>query len=350
MRGVFRGLRHRPKLPFVVFVSFVVNTSALCEIRVLTYRRPEMLRRALRSVIDQTHQDWVARIFDDSPDREGEGVVRDLGDRRLDYRPNPRRLGAAKNTDQAFSTGPLVGGRYACVLEDDNWYLPTFLEDNIRLLAEKGCPILLRNQRIDREASAGSEPTGRTTRGQLLDEGILDPARLHALVLVSEGISNGGLFWQTDARSELQVGPWVEDAYLQEHCRTLQIREPVYFAAEPLAIWSEMGPASATRRPCDNRLLSRGRQGLHREVTARHGARILPWIEVVAARAGYTRKLQENLAYAGLRRPGMTLARYVKCRVKSALRALVTRDPTRDYLAALNGRAPWDVERMAVGS
>lgn len=40
----------------------------LCEIRVQTYRRPELLRRALGSLIDQTHRNWVAVVMDDLAD------------------------------------------------------------------------------------------------------------------------------------------------------------------------------------------------------------------------------------------------------------------------------------------
>ena len=34
------------------------------EIRVVTYKRPQLLKRALCSVIDQTYQNWKALVFD----------------------------------------------------------------------------------------------------------------------------------------------------------------------------------------------------------------------------------------------------------------------------------------------
>src|SRR5579862_1131830 len=37
------------------------------EIRVPTFRRPELLRRALASVIGQTYPDWRCIVLDDSP-------------------------------------------------------------------------------------------------------------------------------------------------------------------------------------------------------------------------------------------------------------------------------------------
>ena len=56
---------------------------ALCEIRVPTYRRPELLERAMRSLQAQTQRDWVALVMDDSPEREGAQAVKKLGDGRI---------------------------------------------------------------------------------------------------------------------------------------------------------------------------------------------------------------------------------------------------------------------------
>lgn len=330
------------RFAFVGFVSFVVNNPDLCEIRVPTYRRPEWLRRALRSLIDQTHRDWLAIVMDDSPDGEGDAVVRELADGRIRYRRNERQLGAAGNIDQAFSTGPLQGGAFACVVEDDNWLLPRFVEDNIRVLREIGCAVLMRNQRIHREVTGGTETTHSTTRGHLLSEGIVRPRLLHSLLLVGEGVSNGGLFWGTDARSVLEVGPLVADSLLQEHCRTLQIDEDIYFSSEPLAVWTDVIGPFEKRAPCAKRALSRGRQSLHRWLMVRYGEDILPEIEVVARRAGYARKLEESLAYMGIRHPGVPLGRFLKCRVKSAIRALTTPDPLDAYMKRVRARASWE--------
>ena len=46
-----------------------------CEVRVPTYRRPELLERCLKSLIAQTHENWRAIVLDDSPEREGEAVL-----------------------------------------------------------------------------------------------------------------------------------------------------------------------------------------------------------------------------------------------------------------------------------
>src|SRR5580704_13426007 len=108
----------------------------LCEIRVPTYRRPQWLERALRSILAQDTPDWRAVIFDDSPDQEGRAVVDRLADARFIYKSNPANLRAAANIDQCFQTRPFVQGEYACILEDDNWFYPDFISSNIQALRE----------------------------------------------------------------------------------------------------------------------------------------------------------------------------------------------------------------------
>lgn len=299
----------------------------LCEVRVPTHRRPEWLRRALRSLIDQTHREWLAMVFDDSPQREGETVVRELDDRRIRYTANPEPQGAAGNIDRAFDSGPMMGGAFACVLEDDNWLLPTCIEANLRDLGRSGCPLLLRNQSVWRDGSG----SGETTLGALYVEGRHEPAALHARLFFGLGIANGALFWRTDARSQLRVGPSVTDTVLQEHCRTLQIEEPVFFVAEPLAVWSAPQGEGRAIVPGPRRKLSRGRQALHARLWRRHGAALMPELLEVARRSGRQRRLEESLAYIGVRLPSVPVSRFFWWRAKSLARAITTPDPLAEY-------------------
>lgn len=299
----------------------------VCEVRVPTYRRPELLRRALRSLIDQTDRDWVAVVMDDSPDGEGEAIIRELGDGRIEYRRNGRQLGAAGNLDQAFGTGPMRGGTFACVLEDDNWLEPTCLEANIRALQQSDCPILLRDQRV----WDGCSFSDRTTLGALYREGRIEPMALHASLFFGLGAANGALFWRTDVRSRLQVGPSVTDTVLQEHCRTLQVEEPVWFAAEPLCAWSAPQGGGREIAPGPRRGLSRGRQSLHRHLWRRYGEELLPELKNIAQLSGRQTRLEENLGYVGVRLPEVPVGRFLRWQMKSLLRALTTPDPLAAY-------------------
>ena len=105
------------------------------EIRIPTYKRPALLRRALNSVLEQSYSDWLAIVFDDSPGQEGQPVVQSLNDPRLIYQPNDKNLGGSANIDQAFYSGSYIeGSEFATILEDDNWWYPEFLQKNIEAL------------------------------------------------------------------------------------------------------------------------------------------------------------------------------------------------------------------------
>src|SRR5438876_1081588 len=103
-------------------------TPRVVEVRVPTYRRPRLLRRALDSLVAQGYKDWRCIVFDDSPDREAEWVCNGLADPRIVYVSNNKRLGAGPNLDQCFRKRAYCAGDLFCVLEDDNYLQPTCLE------------------------------------------------------------------------------------------------------------------------------------------------------------------------------------------------------------------------------
>jgi len=219
----------------------MVERQPLVEVRLPTYRRPELLRRALSSLQAQTWSNWVCHVNDDSPDDESQNLCAGLGDSRIQYhRNNPRRY-AAENIDAGFerATGD---ASYAFVLEDDNIVLPLFIEDNIRLIGETGAQIILRNQFLEYE-------TGRTEWG-IFDArftgGLYAPNELLVSAFFSPVISNGGLFWSREATTCLRVGHGGCGPVIQEYLRGLAIAENIYVAMEPLAVWMDNG-ASTTR-------------------------------------------------------------------------------------------------------
>src|SRR5215467_15983495 len=102
-------------------------TGPVFEVRVPTYNRPGLLRRAIDSLRSQTYPYWKAVVFDDSTSGESQDVTESAGDERISYQRNPVRMGAAGNIDQCFSPSKVASGHYGCLLEDDNFWLPNFL-------------------------------------------------------------------------------------------------------------------------------------------------------------------------------------------------------------------------------
>jgi glycosyltransferase involved in cell wall biosynthesis len=210
------------------------QNNALCEIRIPTYNAPELLQRALLSLISQSHTNWAAIIFDDSTDAKSEEIVAHLKDSRIVYRRNPCRLGAAKNINQAFRKEPYLSGHYFCVLEDDNWLLPLCLVRNVSELSGSSSALLLRNQRIwnaEQSCFQGAVLDNRFT------EGTLSSAELGVELLMTIGISNGGLFWSRAAESDLEVTSEDVDAVFQEYLRAAQIYEDILVALDPLSVF-----------------------------------------------------------------------------------------------------------------
>lgn len=94
---------------------------------VTTRHRPELLRRALLSLVAQTYDDWEGVVVDDSdPDRAAQvrDVVAQLADPRIRLVPLHGGLGpgAARNAGLEAVTGELVA-----YLDDDNVMFPVWL-------------------------------------------------------------------------------------------------------------------------------------------------------------------------------------------------------------------------------
>ncbi|MGV8954112.1 MAG: glycosyltransferase family 2 protein, partial [Cypionkella sp.] len=84
----------------------------LVHFRTPTYKRPEALRRALQSMIDQSSADWVCDVYDDDAAQSGRAVVASLGDPRIRYVPNKPQLFASRNIDHCFSADNPHGAEF----------------------------------------------------------------------------------------------------------------------------------------------------------------------------------------------------------------------------------------------
>lgn len=90
-----------------------------------TYRRPELLRQALRSVVDQTFDDFEIVVVDDDPGCSARPVVHSFDDSRVHYLPNDRTRGGAGTRNAGIFR---ARGRWIAFLDDDDTWLPEKLE------------------------------------------------------------------------------------------------------------------------------------------------------------------------------------------------------------------------------
>ena len=136
--------------------------TAAVRVHVVTYRRPVLLERALRSLMAQTRTDWVAEVLNDAPDdpRPGE-LVRKLGDDRIVMGDTPAGRGGAFQFNRAFR---ILDEPYSSILEDDNWWDPEFLECMTGALEQfPGVEMVCGNERIWREEPGGGWTDTGTT-------------------------------------------------------------------------------------------------------------------------------------------------------------------------------------------
>jgi glycosyltransferase involved in cell wall biosynthesis len=224
-------------------------SAPVVEVRIPTFNRPGLLRRALEGLLVQTYSDWRAVILDDGNIEPTRALLDEMRDQRFVHRPNEGRLGAARNIGQSFSNVSHVGGTYFAVLEDDNFWHQEFLSRNVEIMNAHDVRIIQSNQWI--EEPEGFDTPGRissaTTLGDCHAEGRWRAQQFKVPLLWRLAVSNSALFWRIDSRSDLRADD-VLDAVLQEWVRAFRIVDDVYFLSEPLGVW-RAGEMESQRSP-----------------------------------------------------------------------------------------------------
>lgn len=104
--------------------------------------RPDRLEQAVRSVLDQTIQDFEIVVCDNSDEREAEATaaaVRAIGDSRIVYVRTSGRLSMPDNWEHAISH---ARGSYVGILTDRSVFLPFALERARREIETTGVPLV----------------------------------------------------------------------------------------------------------------------------------------------------------------------------------------------------------------
>lgn len=96
-----------------------------------TYRRPQLLRRAISSVLNQTHPHVRVCVYDNASGGKTETVVRDImrRDSRVIYHRHSENIGTYRN----FNYGIMdVKTPFFTLMSDDDMLAPTFYEDALK--------------------------------------------------------------------------------------------------------------------------------------------------------------------------------------------------------------------------
>lgn len=110
------------------------------------YNRADMLERALRSVLEQTFQDFEIVIVDDGSNDHPEAVVARVNDARIHIIAKQNEGGAAAR-NLGFDRAQ---GRYVAPLDSDDIFLPHHLENMARVFEEDPDVVAYARMIVDR--------------------------------------------------------------------------------------------------------------------------------------------------------------------------------------------------------
>jgi glycosyltransferase involved in cell wall biosynthesis len=103
----------------------ITEQSPLFSVIIPTHNRAYLLTRAIQSVLNQTFSNFELLVVDDLSSDNTKAVVKSFADPRIVYIARSKNGGAAASRNTAIRKSR---GRYIAFLDDDDEYLPRFLE------------------------------------------------------------------------------------------------------------------------------------------------------------------------------------------------------------------------------
>jgi hypothetical protein len=208
----------------------------LVRIYVITYRRPHLLERALRSLVTQTQSHWCAEVLNDDPsDERVAAVLNRIGDARIQLTTPAIHRGGTANFNYAFRT---IEEPYASILEDDNWWEPGFL--NTMMMALQSYPnmqLACGNEIIWKENADGTWTNTKCTiwpasnEVRVYEQRVLDKCGGAKICNSSMLFKTGNCgAWQTPDSIPIDV---------TEHYRERVIPHPIALVHDPLVNYGD---------------------------------------------------------------------------------------------------------------
>ncbi|MEM1252510.1 MAG: glycosyltransferase family 2 protein [Cyanobacteria bacterium P01_H01_bin.21] len=115
------------------------SKSPLISVIIPTYNRPDYLREAIASVINQTYTNLEIIVSDDCSTQNPKGLIESFHDPRLRLRRNSKNLGVGLNSTYGFIGSK---GKYVASLNDDDKWDPHFLERLVQPLEQNSDLVL----------------------------------------------------------------------------------------------------------------------------------------------------------------------------------------------------------------
>ena len=105
---------------------------------ITTHNRQDLLIRAVKSVLNQTYKDIELIVVDDASDKRADKMLKEF-DLQYIYIPKEE----SKGGNHARNIGILAAkGEYVAFLDDDDYWLPMKIEEQIAIAEEKNCELV----------------------------------------------------------------------------------------------------------------------------------------------------------------------------------------------------------------
>ncbi|MBW4615428.1 MAG: glycosyltransferase [Desmonostoc vinosum HA7617-LM4] len=114
-------------------------SEPLVSVIIPTYNRPEYLKQAIASAINQTYQNIEIIVSDNCSLEDPQAIVESFGDSRIRFWRHPQNIGMIANQIHAFS---MAQGKYVASLHDDDIWCEEFLAKLVPQL-EENCELIL---------------------------------------------------------------------------------------------------------------------------------------------------------------------------------------------------------------
>lgn len=110
-----------------------MSKNPLVSVIIPVYNRARLVKRAVKSVLDQTCQDFEVLVVDDCSTDDTAEVVGALDDSRVRVVRNSTNAGVAFSRNRGIG---LARGRFISLLDSDDYYQPAFLERSVARMQE----------------------------------------------------------------------------------------------------------------------------------------------------------------------------------------------------------------------
>lgn len=114
-----------------MFTPTLEPDAPLVSVIIPTYNRPDYLKEAIASVLQQSLQNFEIIVSDDCSDNNPQPLVEAFQDPRIRFRRNDKNLGIGWNSTYAFQG---ARGKYVASLNDDDIWHKDFLSTLVRPL------------------------------------------------------------------------------------------------------------------------------------------------------------------------------------------------------------------------